>query len=195
MTGSGPSAAGSGATLAASTVLATCSGVRWAGVAAGGHGGSLMRRATEAAARRSAVADCVPKYLGSCPPLATSGDSWGIGQCHLAVRAGMGRLHRHVSGRQWPARASKTRVRQRRHEGSLREVRGGTSVGAAPGTPSTVMVPGVSGGGTCYGAYGMLWAKAFAYIAGSDDGGVLGCRFPRWGRHLGSPSLRHGFSR
>ena len=93
----------------------------------------------------------------------------------------MGRLHRHVSERQWPARASKTRVRQRQHEGSLREVRGGTSIGATPGTPSTVVVPGVSSGGTCYGAYGMLWAKAFAYIAGSDDGGVLGCRFPRWG--------------
>jgi len=40
----------------------------------------------------------------------------------------------------------------------------------------------------------MIWAKAFAWIAGINDGGVLGRRFPRWGRHLGSPSLLHEFS-
>ena len=54
--------------------------------------------------------------------------------------------------------------------------------------------PGRVRWGSCYRTDGMLWAQAFACFADSDDGGALGCRLPRWGRHLVSSSLRHGFS-
>ena len=54
--------------------------------------------------------------------------------------------------------------------------------------------PGSVRRGMCCGADGMLWAKTFACIAGSDNGGVLGCCFSCWGHHLIFPSLRHGFS-
>jgi hypothetical protein len=39
----------------------------------------------------------------------------------------------------------------------------------------------------------MLRVKAFAGdLASGDDDGTLGCCSPRWGRHVGAPSLLHG---
>lgn len=52
---------------------------------------------------------------------------------------------------------------------------------------------GSAGRGTCCDADGMLQVKAFACIlAGDNDGGALGRYSPRWGCHLGAPSLQHG---
>jgi len=49
-----------------------------------------------------------------------------------------------------------TRVRQ---EGSLREVRGDTTIGAALETPSTIVVLGVSGGVRAIVWMGCSWRK------------------------------------